>query len=457
MTEQKTAVTRESLPFHYSTSGDVAFLPAMMAVVSGLPSTTSMQTGQRAAPTNPVIRRELMPGDDRIAFWGDGNDFPQQVIQRYNKNPLIPETLDKKAAMWLGGGLMACENEEATTMVPDPEIRAFMTSISTKRYQREQAKDFAWLANGFPEMILSKNREKIVQLHSNETAFCRWGRMNEQTGEMDRVYLNANWPQASSLDPHTIELPALNPYAWDLEEQIRSGKFWKYIYPLSYPSIGTTYYQLANHNTIISSEWLSVLEAIPQFKKYAIGNQMSLLYHIEVSEEYWKKVYGDEWINGDFNAKMAIKDRFLTGLNEKLTNVKGAHSSIMTDRWLDHAGNEQGIKINVLKDIKVDGKFSEDYSDGTALLLYSLGVDPTLVGYASKDIQRSGGSDKREAFWIFISQSMPVRQVLVEPFEVVASYNGWRKRWPELTFKFRDTALTTLDTGKSTATSATAA
>lgn len=457
MKSETTAVIRQAMPFHFSTSEHTAYLPASFAVVTGLPDSLALQTGKRASPTTPVIRRELMPGDDNITFWGDGNDFPQQVIRRYVKNPLIPETLEKKAAMWLGGGLMACENEEATTMVNDPEIRAFMTSISTKRYQREQAKDFAWFANGFPEMILSKNRDKIVQLHANETAYCRWGRMNEQTGEMDRVYLNANWPQASSLDPHTIELPALNPYAWDLEQQIRSGNFWKYIYPLSYPSVGSTYYQLANHHTIISSGWLDVLEAIPTFKRYAMNNQMSLLYHIEVSYDYWEKVYGERWDNADFDGRLAIRDEFLTKLNEKLTNVKGAHSSVMTDKWLDEAGREQGIKINVLKDVKLDGKFSEDYSDGTALLLYAMGVDPTHVGYVSKDIQRSGGSDKREAFWIFISQSMPVRQALVEPFEVVASYNGWRKRFPELTFKFRDTALTTLDTGKSTATSATAA
>ena len=444
-------------PFHYSQAGNVAYMPALMAVVSGLPSRVSSSSPGGPSPTNPIIRRELMPGDDNIAFWGDANDFPQQVIQRYNKNPLIPETLDKKAAMWLGGGLMACENEEATTMVNDPEIRAFMTSIATKRYQREQAKDFAWFANGFPEVILTRDRSKIVQLHANETAYCRWGRMNETTGAMDRVYLNANWPQASSVDPHTITIPALDPYDYDAAGRLRTGDAWKYIYPLSYPSAGSTYYQLANHNTILSSGWLDVLEAIPQFKKYAMTNQMSLLYHIEVSSGYWEKVYGDSYDRADDAGKLAIKDSFLTALNEKLTNTKGAHSSIMTEAWLDEANREQGIKINVLKDVKLDGKYSEDYSDGTALLLYAMGVDPTVVGFVSKDLARSGGSDKREAFWIFVSQAMPVRQVLVEPFELVATYNGWRKRWPELTFKFRDTSLTTLDTGKSTATSTTQA
>ncbi|KAB7728134.1 hypothetical protein F5984_20525 [Rudanella paleaurantiibacter] len=441
---------------HYNNNGTIAYMPTYQAVVTGLPviGRPSAETKiPHADPTQPTIKRELSAGDEHLVYWGDGNDFPQQIVRRYQRNTVIPETLDKKAALWLGGGVIATVDEESDTMVDDPRIRAFLKDITTKRYLREMAKDFAWFVNGFPEFILSKDRKTIVQLHANETSYCRWGRMDETTGRMDRVYLNANWPSATATDTDTIMIPAINPYDWDRVAQVRAGSSWKYIYPLSYPSPNSSYYQLANHHSVISSSWLDVLEAIPQFKKFAMQNQMTLRYHIEVTIDYWSKIYGEKWDEGSFSERMSIRDEFLSNLMAKLTNIENAHSAVLTDKWIDHADREQGVVINVLKDTHVEGKYNEDYSEGNANLFYTLGWDPTLSGFASKEMgSRSGGSDKREALLIFINQAGPYRQSLLEPLDFVAEYNGWKKTYPELTFKIRDTLLTTLDTGKSTTT-----
>lgn len=444
---------------HLNETGTVAFLPAYNAVVTGLPGRPAASTKHPAAsPTEPVIKRELSPGDEKIVFWGDDNAFPQRVAERYRKNMVIPETLDKKAALWLGGGVIATADEESETMVKDPQIRTFLRDITTQRYLRETAKGMAWYINGFPEFIISKDRSQIVQLHANETSYCRWGRMNEYTGAMDKVYLNANWPLATSVDPGTLVIDAINPYAWDAVDLVKRGDAFKYIYPISYPSEGSSYYQLANHHSVISSGWLDVLEAIPQFKKFALKNQMSLKYHIEVPTEYWERVYGERWDGPgtNYDTQKGIRDEFLSDMASKLSDVENTQKSLLTDTWYDPDKNLQGVKINVLKDPIADGKYNEDYSEGLASLFYTLGWDPTMSGFASKEMgSRSGGSDKREAFWIFLTASTPYRQAILEPLQFVAKYNGWLQRWPELTFKFIDTPLTTLDTGKSTATSKT--
>jgi hypothetical protein len=441
---------------HYTDDQRTAYLPAFNAVVTNLPTNgpgrppaTTKQPN--AEPTTPVIRRELIPGDEHLVFWGPGNDFPQQVAERFYKNTVIPQTLDKKVALWLGGGVLATPDEDSDKPVDDPRIRAFLRNITTRRYLRECTKDFAWFANAFPEFILSKDRSQIVQLHANETAYCRWGRMDEVTGEMNKVYINANWPQATATDAQSIVIDAINPYAWDRVERVRQGEAFKYIYPLSYPSINSTYYQRANHNSIISSGWLDVLEAIPQFKKFAMKNQMSLLYHVQVSNTYWPEVYGERWDSADWNGKMAIRDEFLGNLMQKLTNIQNAHSSVLTDKWIDPDGNEHGVTITVLKDQHVDGKYLDDNSEGNSHLQYALDWDPTMSGFISgREGGRSGGSDKREALLIFINQAQPYRQAILEPLEFIAEYNGWKKQWPELTFKIKDTLLTTLDTGKQT-------
>jgi hypothetical protein len=405
-----------------------------MVSMQGLPAfaagTGLIQPG--AAPTEPTQRRENVPGDDDIVWWGTGNDYPQIVRDRFSKNTLIPETLAKKAAFWMGGGIYATRSKKDDEELEDPEISAFLRLNTTELYLEESFLHLAWFANVFPELIISKDRSKILSIHSNETPYARWGR------KKDKVYLNANWPNAKATDPETIVLPVLDPYRWDRIDYIRKGKAYKYCYPLSFPSPGRSYYQLANHDSIISSGWLDVLEAIPQFKKYGMANQMSLLYHIEVSAEYWPRIYGERWETADYDGKMAIRDEFLTDLMKKLTNVQNAHSSVMTDKWVDDEGKEQGVTIHVLKDIKTDGKFNEDNSEGNSHMLYAMGMDATIVGFSGNAAQRSGGSDKREAFWIFLMLSYMARRKALELLYLVADYNGWTQRYPNLQFKFYD-------------------
>lgn len=433
--------------YQLDTSGRVALMPAASAVVTmrGLPN---LQLG--ATPTLAVQKPALAPGNADITYWGESNDYPQKIIELANKSTIIPQALTDKAALWVAGGIMATPDRNSNVEVDDQEIYDFLNMETTQLYMLECAHDLSWWWNGFPEFILSENRLKILQLHNNETAHCRWGRMDEKTGALNWVYHNANWPDANVSDKETTRIPALNPYRFDRVDWVRNGKDFKYIYPLSFPSPGRATYQLAAWDAARSSGWLDYLAAIPQFKKYGLINSMSLRYHIEVSEDYWPKVYEERWEKADNAGKMAIRDEFLDGMVKSLTNAENAGKAILTDKWKDHNGEDQGITINVLDDKTKDGKYNEDYSDGQANLLYALGTDPSLFGFQSKDIQRSGGSDKRQAFDIFIAKSTPYRARILSPLRFIAEYNGWTKRYPRLSFKFRDTLLTTLDTGAPT-------
>lgn len=442
--------------FQTNDRGNVAFLPAAHAVVTmkGLPSlgkVVSSPAQLGAQPTEPVTRRVLMPGDDSITFWGDGNDFPQRIIELAHKNAIIEQALDDKVALWIGGGVRATADPKSEDMVDDQEIYDFLNDVTFERYLLEVMTDMAWWRNAWPEFILSRDRKTIVQLHNNEAAYCRWGRMNEKTGSLDSVYINANWPQATAQDAETKRIPVINPYRADRVEWVRSQNGFKFIYPLSLPSPGKSYYQVSAWDAARASGWLDVLAAIPQFKKFAMQNQMTIRYHIEVPQEYWENVYGEQWDKADDAGKMSIRDAFLTNLTERLTGVDNANKSVLTDKWYDHNGNEQRVVINVLDDKTKDGKFNDDYSEGLAALAYAMGIDPALFGFQGKDFSRSGGSDKREAFWIFLSKSAPSRSRALEPLKFIAEYNGWKQRYPRLTFKLEDTILTTLDTGHSTA------
>ncbi len=443
----------DNQPIQLSEQGNVAYLPAVGAVVTmrGLPPLPDRLPAGGAAPTKAIIKPENTPGYDDVVSWGAGNDFPQQIIRLIEQSTIIPRAITDIVALWIGGGVIATI-DDSETMIDDQEIRDFLTSRSMKRYWVDAASALATWWNAFPELILSKDRSQIVQMHVLKTPYCRWGRMDPKTGLLNKLYVNANWPESNGADETTVKLPVLDPMQYDLVDWVRRQSAYKYVWPVSFPSEGKTYYQLAAWDSTRSSGWLDVLAAIPQFKKYAMRNQMSIRYHIEVDQEYWERVYGERW-DTDYEGKMAIRNEFLQALMDRLTNVQNANKGILTDKWTDTQGKPTGVTITVLDDKHREGKYNEDYSQGVMELLAALGIDPTLYGYSSgKEGGRSGGSDKREAFWIFVSKSKPFRDRLIEPLEFVSEFNGWKAKYPTLTFKFRDTLLTTLDTGKSTAT-----
>jgi hypothetical protein len=48
---------------------------------------------------------------------------------------------------------------------------------------------------------------------------------------------------------------------------------------------------------------------------------------------------------------------------------------------------------------------------------------------------------------IYLSQLEPYRDVLFEPLNFIAEFNGWKEKYPTLEFRTKQTILTTLDTG----------
>lgn len=416
------------------------------------------QPAQSPSAVQPDLARYVsMSGD--VMPWGDGNDFPQRIIDLYNRDPLIPTTLGKVAAALVGRGVMAVEEdlddagEEIVRAVRDPEINAFIKSVDFGRYLREMATDVAWYFNGFPEMILSKDRSKIVQLHPLNTEEVRWCRMTPE-GNMPFVYLNANWPNVRVDDSYTKKIDALDPYRWDRNAFIKESAFYNFVYPISYPTPGKRFYSLAHHYSIVESGWLDVHLAIPAFKKYLMKNQMSIKYHWKVDKEYWGMAYGDRYLKADPAGKTAIKKEWLLGMNKSLTDVERSGNSIMTETTWDPVNKlyRDHITVTSVTDAMKDGKYIEDNLEAAANIFYALGIDPAIVGFAGGANQgaRSGGSDKREAYLIALQMLMPFRDMLLEPLEFIADYNGWKERYPNLSFRFRDTILTTLDTGAGT-------
>jgi hypothetical protein len=314
----------------------------------------------------------------------------------------------------------------------------------------EAGSDFYWFYNYFPEMIVSNDRSKIVSISAQEASFCRWEKPNSSTGLVERCYINANWDNGGKEDsPETIVVPVLDPY-YDPVGNLKARKDgFKYIYPVSYPSPGNSFYQLAPWDSLRKNGWLELASMIPKWKKALMKNQLSIKYHIEIPEYYWRWKY-KTWDEMGQDQQVAARKKEMTEFNDFLTGEENAGKSVMTSSKFDAGSNTKypGWTITVLDDKMKDGTYIEDSQEASAHILFALGVDGTLIGNSpGKSMGAGSGSDKRVAFNQYIILRKAEEDLILEPLNFIRKYNGWD---PELRFRIVRQEITTLDKGKET-------
>lgn len=437
-----------------------AYLPEAKTLVT-LGSGSSKTTPFRS-PADPQ-KKELGGSTEEVEFWGENNDFPQEIVKLYSKDSIIPETFLKKASMINMSDIVPFQlkgynpdHTEILEWVNDPEINAFLENVSVKRYLKEGTLDIVWLSNAFPELVLSMDRSKVLYIQHQEAAYCRFEKKKD--GVIKNVHLNANWPDVQKQDQYTVIRPLLDPYRYDRIEWVRKeledGTF---IYPINITSLARDYYQLANHDSVRTSGHLSILSKIPAYVLAMMEHEMSLKYHIKVDPRYWEQLYGgEEWRKFKQEEKRAKQSEWLKAMTAVLCDAENAGKSILTEKYWDVVNKvyNEYIEITTLADNTREGKYLKTGLNSAANIFYAIGFDPVISGFAggSEQGDRSGGSDKRQAWMIQMHMLKPYRDPILEPIYFAAEYNGWMQKYPGLKFRYRDVIITTLDTGAQTTT-----
>lgn len=378
----------------------------------------------------------------KIIYWGDGNNFPQTVKEEGYKNPIIPRAIMMHINMTAGATIQPVikdyddNGNEKLIYVRDAEIADYLRSIEFRRYQLESASDLFWYQNIFPSIIISKNR-KYCYLSPNEASFCRWSVQNDY-GVCEHVYHNANWPFASPDDAETTRVKAIDPYSYDIVEAVRDdSKEFHFIYPASYPSPGSLFYQTAFWDGIRQSKYLEFLRQIPEVKNQILKNKIKPSYHVQLPMMHWERWFGKTWHEADHQKRKQLKETYLEVLQSLLSNKSTAGGAFVTEYGSSSIDNRVAEKweINRIEDKTEDGSYNLDNIDGTVQLLCALGIDSSLIGYSSKEAgARNGGSDKIQALNVYIETMQPFKDVILEPLRFKAQFEGWTKRHPGLDF-----------------------
>ena len=103
---------------------------------------------------------------------------------------------------------------------------------------------------------------------------------------------------------------------------------------------------------------------------------------------------------------------------------------------------QQDIKITPIESFIKGGEYIEDSEEASNAICYAMGVHPSLQGASPGKNKTINGTEARELFIIKQSLMKPLRDLLVQPLNIVKAINGWD---PDIEFVIPNIQLTTLD------------
>ncbi|WP_421811749.1 hypothetical protein [Flagellimonas sp.] len=427
---------------HY---GDVAF-------ASGSRAAFAFGSGTKEHTTiNPEDKTSGV-----IAKWGDDNQYPQKFKKALNLNGAGGAALRVLRSTHYGQGFHLYKDsavngkrdKEIVSIKDYNDINTFFRRCRMNRFWTETIADLETYYIAFPEFILTKDFNTIYSVRRLQSAKCRFEKINPKTGLIENVYFCHNWSSYTNESSEYVEkIAAIDSYwtADQIKEYCRKKRIYKFVLPIFYPLMNETYYPEVDWHAVYHNGWMNVANSIPEYKKNLFEQQLNVKYMVYISEEYFLRMYPNEWNDYTPEKKKELRDQLTKAIDDHLSGNKNAGKSIQSVVYKDR--NDQwvkGIEVVPVEDKLKDGSYLPEASAANSEIMFAMGVDPSIVGAGipGGKMNTGSGSDKREAFSILTSLFKTKREISLEPWQLLRDYNGWD---PELEAEFANTKLTTLD------------
>lgn len=445
--------------FIFNSSGT----PLMGYGSSALYSTTGISAAAEkgSSGTNPLKPITFAPSLDtyQVSSWGTGNKFPQDADELIGKIGVLNTGLRFIRNVIIGQGIFPCkvkgfddDGNEQLEIIDNPALRSFCNGRMVRHYMEKAIRDFLKFGTAFPEFIPSADGKKIAGLNCVNALYGRYTVANSM-GEIENCIISGKWPTMPTEKTEYKVLPVLSGYdpEEDLQRRILDRSFGgsNLIYPLRDNWSNKDYYSAPAWSPTKEAGWTDVAISVPKLLKSAFENQISWKWHVKIPYAYWDKKFPEASYKTKDDRQKAIQ-AFMDSIESNLCSPENANKAIFTMFEIGPGGKaEEQWVIEPLDNKFKEGENLVTSAAANSEILFSLMINPNVLGagmpggtYAGNQ----GGSNIREAFLVNIANAWPERQTLLDPIECYLRFNGVK----DVELRFRNTILTTLDTGAGT-------
>lgn len=434
----------------------IAYGKSYQASTTGTPSDKPKNVLQPKYPDEEY----LIVGDTKIAVWGNNNDFPSMADQVISSVGVLNTGLKFTRNFTLGQGIFACTvtgfdeaGNEVLSRVNDKSLITFANSRLVRRFMSKALRDYLKFGCAFVQVIMNGDGSKMVGINTINAKYCRLS-IADQNGVIQKCVVSGKWPDSPGQDQFQVfdVLDEYDPFA-DLQRrrwaQKTAGKSFIFVIRDSWGS--GEYYSSAIWWAAYLAGWIDIAKKVPSFLKKAYENQITWKWHIQIPYAFWDKQFPAIQFATTELRKAAIES-YMDSIESNLCGTDNADKPIFT--FFDI--NPQNGKAEEQWIIKpLENKLSNEQNLVTSAaanseIMFSIMVNPNVLGagmpggtYAGNQ----GGSNIREAYLVNIANCWLDRQDLLDVLELFIRYNGASD---DVEWRFRNTILTTLDTGAGT-------
>lgn len=414
-------------------------------------------------------RRVLFPYDDtrhdfievagqRVLSWGRDNLFPWHAAETVRNTTVLNTGLRFLRNLTMGQGIFACKvkgyndkGDEILQPVEDSAYQRFVGSRMVRRYMEKTLRDFLKVGISAVHFVPNAAGNKIIGLNTINSQYFRFTEPLDALGSQNCV-VSGSW----DLSPSSYSiLPLLSDYSPENHAELLSfmGKMkGGFVYPVRDSWSNDDIYGEPIWWPAYVAGWVDIAHMVPQYLKKAYKNQTTWKWHVQIPYSFWDKRFPLTEFK-DANLRRQAIDKYMSSIEKNLLGAENAEKPIFTN----YAVNEMNGRIEEeWKILPLSNKYSAGQENlvtsaaANSEILFSLMVNPNVLGagmpggsYAGNQ----GGSNIREAFLVNIANSWIDRQNILDPLQLYMQLNGAPD---DLQLRFRNTILTTLDTGAGT-------
>lgn len=426
----------------------------------GKPSNYDVKKRDILAPYSLSLTETMDYEGYRVMNWGKDNNFPAKAGKQISTTSVLNTGLKFLRSLTVGQGIYPCKvkgwddkGNEILEAVTDVRIHRFIGSRMVRRYLEKVSRDYFKFGNGAVQMLPNMAGTEIVGLNPLNALFYRYT-LPDSWGAC-KCIVSGCWPDkpGNNKDDKVEVLDCLMDYDPDLHlawKKIAGQMKKPFVFPIRDSWSNNDYYGEPIWLPSYILGWVDVAHMVPKFLKKAYQNQITWKWHVQIPYSYWDKKFPENDYTDAEARKMDIQ-KHMDEVEQNLCGLENAEKPLFTHYAINEANGkiEEEWKITALDNKYKGGENLVTSAAANSEILFSLMVNPNVFGagmpggsYAGNQ----GGSNIREAFLVNIANAWIDRQNLLDPIKLMLQANGA----DDVELRFRNTILTTLDTGAGT-------